>query len=382
MKHGSKRRRLAGIVAVAAVTAACTASPQASPPAAPDIACTTVPIASAPAAGTSGQHARPGVVPPGVLAVAAQSSSSAWTVGAPPPDVRPEKAVVAHWNGAAWTTFSPAGLPRLSALGAVAAFPGGAWAVGEYGLTQHGDGGGIAKLLIVRLTGTTMRRVPVPGLTDGDLVDVAATSASNAWAVGDGQLLLHWNGTAWTRWPRPRMGDGVFTAVAASSASNAWAVTYAGRHLPPIMHWNGQRWGRVANPDIGIPYDLSDVATTSAKEVWALGSAPEGSSRALLLHWDGRRWTCALTRQIHPPKFPYFYLAAVSASSPGDAWAVGSYLDSADRALALHWNGHSWEQVITPRVGSLWDVVFVPQSGLVWAVGDGLLLRWNGTAWR
>jgi len=49
--------------------------------------------------------------------------------------------------------------------------------------------------------------------------------------------------------------------------------------------------------------------------------------------------------------------------------------------LALHWNGHSWKHVITPRVGSLRDVVFIPQSGTVWAIG-GLLLRWNGTAWQ
>ncbi len=378
MKPGSKRPRLAGIVAVAIMAAACTASP----PAAPANACTTLRIASAPTSGTSGQPARPAVLPPGVLAVAAQSPGSAWAVGAPPADVRPEKAVVAHWNGAAWTTLSPAGLPRLSALGAVAAFPGGAWAVGEHGLTQHGDGGGIARPLIVRLTGTTLRRVPVPGLADADLVDVAATSASNAWAVGTGQLLLHWNGRAWTRTPLPAAMHGVFTAVAASSATNAWAVTYAGRHLPPILHWDGRRWDQVASPDIGRPYALSDVATTSANNVFAVGSAPEGSSRALLLHWNGRSWTCALTRQIHPPKFPDLHLAAVSAASADNAWAVGSYFDSADRALALHWNGHSWMQIVTPQPGSMNDVTFIPQSGAVWAVGAGEVLHWNGTAWR
>jgi hypothetical protein len=383
MKPGSKYRRLAGVVAVAAVTAACATSPSASPPGAPVVACTTLPIASAPAAGTGGQPARAGVLPPGVRAVAAASPGSAWAVGAPPPGVLPDKGVAAYWNGATWTTFSPRGLPRLSALGAVAAFPGGAWAVGEYGLTQHGDGGGVARLLIVRLTGTTMRRVPVPGLTDGDLADVAATSATNAWAVAAGQLILHWNGTAWTRAPLPAgMRDGVFTAVAASSATNAWAVTYAGRHPPPILHWNGRRWRQVANPDIGRPYALSDVATTSAHQVWAVGSSPEGASRALLLHWNGRRWTCALTRQVHPPKFPDLHLDAVSAASAGNAWAVGSFFDTADRALALHWNGHTWKQVATPQLGSMNDVTFVPRSGAAWAVGGGLLLHWNGTAWR
>lgn len=45
----------------------------------------------------------------------------------------------------------------------------------------------------------------------GLLAGVAATSASNAWAVGNTRaagtgnktLILHWNGTAWTQVPRP-----------------------------------------------------------------------------------------------------------------------------------------------------------------------------------
>jgi hypothetical protein len=49
-------------------------------------------------------------------------------------------------------------------------------------------------------------RVPNPGdtQTDRGLSDVAATSASNAWAVGSsfsGILLLHWNGTKWAQQP-------------------------------------------------------------------------------------------------------------------------------------------------------------------------------------
>jgi hypothetical protein len=185
------------------------------------------------------------------------------------------------------------------------------------------------------------------------------------------------------------MRDGVFTAVAATSATNAWAVTYAGRHLPPIMHWNGRRWDQVASPDIGIPYALFDVAATSATNVWAVGSAPPYTYKALILHWNGRRWTCARILQIHHPRFPDLNLAAVSASSADNAWAVGSYYDSAHRALSLHWNGHTWKQVMTPQPGpvnGLEDVAFIPQSVAVWAVdaqdGNDLLLRWSGTAWH
>jgi hypothetical protein len=67
------------------------------------------------------------------------------------------------WNGAVWKTLSDRALPPRSALASVAVFPGGGWAVGEYGLTDHGDGGGVARHLILRVTGTSVQRVPVPG---------------------------------------------------------------------------------------------------------------------------------------------------------------------------------------------------------------------------
>src|SRR5215472_18032080 len=104
MKPGSKGRRLAGIVAVAAVAPACTVSP--SPPAALRLACTTVPVASAAAAGTGGQGSRWDLppVPGGFLSgVAARSSSSAYAVGQI--GLHITRALVAHWNGAGWRTL-------------------------------------------------------------------------------------------------------------------------------------------------------------------------------------------------------------------------------------------------------------------------------------
>jgi hypothetical protein len=61
----------------------------------------------------------------------------------------------------------------------------------------------------------------------------AATSASNAWAVGtystgtSGKTFIaHWNGTAWKQVPSPSPGSiGSFLrGVTATSASNVWAV--------------------------------------------------------------------------------------------------------------------------------------------------------------
>ncbi len=300
-----------------------------------------MPIASGPAAGASGQHSGLDLssVPGYLVDVAAWSSKRALAVGwHVPPHGR---ALVALWNGAAWRTLSSRALPWAVNLKAVASFPGGAWAVGKYGNAEHKQ---LGKPLIARVTDTTVRRVPVPGPEYGWLADVAATSATHAWAVGSASgnasgppLIVHWNGTAWTRARLPAtVREGLLYGVAATSRTNAWAVGYSFEG-PLMVHWNGTAWTRVRLPPaLGrhLALDgLSDVAATSATNAWATaGSA--GSDRALILHWNGRRWTCALT------PFPsQNAIIHVSASSADNAWAVGS--DGTGRILALHWNGHT-----------------------------------------
>src|SRR5215813_4184352 len=89
MKPSRKHRRLAGILAVAALAPACIAShPAASPPAlhahsALELACTTLPIASAPAPGTGAQRSPLDMplIPGGGLDDIAARSSSALAVG-------------------------------------------------------------------------------------------------------------------------------------------------------------------------------------------------------------------------------------------------------------------------------------------------------------
>jgi len=376
MKPGSKGRRLAGIVAVAIVTAACTASPPLAGPA-PDVACTTLPTARAPVVGTRGQGSPLDMppVPGSWLDVAVLSATSALAVGATHSAV-----LVAQWNGAVWRALSDPALPRLTHLGSVAVFPGGGWVVGEYGLTDHGDGGGIGRPLIVRVTGTTMRRVPVPKLAySSTLEDVAASSATDAWAVGStgrGPLVLHWNGTAWTRTRLPAaVAPGVpWVSALAATSTATWAVvgTRTGRS-PRLARWDGRQWGDVAViPDIGMRYGINHLAATSATNVWAIGGS-------VILHWNGRRWTCALTNDN---------LYAVSTSSAASAWAAG-FSGYGSWAVAWHWNGHGWKQVMTPQLGlvsELVGVAAIPRSGGAWAVGNAdtktLMLHWNGTAWR
>ena len=131
------------------------------------------------------------------------------------------------------------------------------------------------------------------------LTSVAATSATNAWAVGNyynGHLHVtlteHWNGTAWKRVPSPNPSSAanLLSGVAAVSATGAWAVgNYGDLERTFTLHWNGTAWKRVPSPNpagSGRANSLFGVAATSPTGNWAVGYYFNGAAnQALALHW-------------------------------------------------------------------------------------------------
>jgi hypothetical protein len=79
---------------------------------------------------------------------------------------------------------------------------------------------------------------------------------------------------------------GMFDGVAATSASNAWAVGVTKTTQPLIAHWNGGTWKQVPSPHAGANSILSAVAATSAGNAWAVGS--NGLGKTLVMHWNGK----------------------------------------------------------------------------------------------
>jgi hypothetical protein len=87
-------------------------------------------------------------------------------------------------------------------------------------------------------------------------------------------------------------------------------------------------------------------------------------------------------------------LAAVSASSPTDAWAVGrTQVNREDFApLALHWNGTAWSvssSAAAALAGQIGDGVTDISPTDAYAIGGGLgsastglVAQWNGTTWN
>jgi hypothetical protein len=204
-----------------------------------------------------------------------------------------------------------------------------------------------------------------PGSTgyhaDGTFEAVAATSAANAWAVGDlGQrntpLIVHWNGTTWSRVPAGAPADTQLHAVAASSPGNAWALgeTYppggSFRQTPVILHWNGRAWRQLRSPVPSGAF-LSSVSVTSPANAWVVGgffasaNRSAGSTRPVALHWNGSAWRRV---PLPLPAGAAGELTGVSATSASNAWAVGGFLSTQGNlgaGFVLHWDGSSWAQV-------------------------------------
>jgi hypothetical protein len=138
----------------------------------------------------------------------------------------------------------------------------------------------------------------------------------------------------------------------------------------------GSGWMVVPSPSIGnFDNNLAAVSAGSATDAWAVGSydAPSNSNvlNAMGEHFDGTRWT----------EFPLpnvglneNSLLGVSELPNGHAWAVGYYVNATyqQQTLIERYDGTVWSVVPSPSPGArqniLYGVAAVSDTD-VWAVG-------------
>ncbi len=260
--------------------------------------------------------------------------------------------LIEHWNGTAWKQVPSPNVTSANILYSVTAVSAAdVWAVGGY--FNSAD---VEQTLIEHWNGTTWKRVPSPnpgGSSNGNfLFGVTAVSSANVWAVGGyvigtafvhKTLILHWNGTAWKQVPSPNPSstDNILNGAGASSASNAWAVgeyfNSAGVIQTLTEHWNGTAWKQVPSPNPGGSHTnlLNGVTATSAANAWAVGYYFNGTAnRTLIEHWNGTAWKQVASPN---PSSSDNILYGVGASSASNLWAVGSSFNGTiGQALALH----------------------------------------------
>ena len=128
----------------------------------------------------------------------------------------------------------------------------------------------------------------------------------------------------------------------------------------------------------GSDNSLGAIAAASPGDVWAVGSylpdaaaSNQDATLAFAEHWNGTKWTVA-----RPPNagVDFTTLFGVAASG-GQAWAVGTYLndDYRNRALVETWDDGKWSVTDVPQPGTVRDQLFAASAASpddVWAVGN------------
>jgi hypothetical protein len=242
------------------------------------------------------------------------------------------------------------------------------------------------------------------------LTAVSAVSATDAWAVGNAtpgetatsaqMLIEHWNGRKWSTTPAPDVSTDTYVlrGVSAISATDAWAVGTWDAHgvnaRALILHWNGKKWSKVASPN-PVGRGFEGVSAASAADAWAVGQYTNAGGQVATLteHWNGRKWSKVASPGPSPGEGNG--LSGVSTLTPTEAWAVGSSGTLEGwRTMVLRWNGKAWKPVASPDPGSSFNIldgVSAVSASDAWAVGNyssnkgntqiTLILRWNGKAW-
>ena len=227
-------------------------------------------------------------------------------------------ALAYRWNGSTWQTLPvPAGF-TYTALQHVKAFsPTNAWAIGT------GASGSLAAATAAHWDGTSWTQVSTGFTTSLDLVmnAIAGSSASDIWAAGQvhssgyhnrvqHSVLLHYDGTSWSQVAVPDTGG--LVDIAAISPANAWAVGSDGS----VLHWDGTAWTVSAKFIMGS----AAIAAASASSVWIAGLYV--NSTLSLAHFNGSAWS------TQPAPSGIYTLTGASALPAGGAWFSGSYVQS------------------------------------------------------
>jgi hypothetical protein len=315
------------------------------------------------------------------------------------------------------------------------------FAVGEY-LDDTTDRG-----LILQGNGSswTASSAPFPyDSTYNSLYAVAMASPTQGWAVGsyvnpEGKmsynLILHYSSGHWGVYGvnnATGISASALKAVALSSTKSGWAV---GNHhgpgqpeRPTAVHYDGVHWTDVPVQNPGYiamknyTATLNDVAFvpgTAGQRVWAVGAYSNGAyNQPFFDYWTGTAWkqyklglsVQAYLNALHtanPRRYPDTYpspipswVSSVVVLSASDAWAVGDYTvphpapaAPSHRTFTVHWNGTSWNMVISPNVGlSTYNNYLssvTARGTTLYAVGryfanphnQTLVLRWYGGRW-
>ena len=222
-----------------------------------------------------------------LYAVSTISRTDVWAAGRAHRDGQPEQTIIEHWDGVSWTlssSLSPG--TQLNWILGISMTATSGLAVGvQSDQSEHA--------LAERWAKGSWRLARIPSARNLWLYGVLALTNREAWAVGwQGSgiaypMIEHFvKGLGWQTVSPGTSDRGALSGIAASSASDMWAVGADDDHKTDafILHWDGSAWTQVAGPSTPTSFiGLSKVAIVPGSiEAWAVGEDENGP---VILHY-------------------------------------------------------------------------------------------------
>jgi photosystem II stability/assembly factor-like uncharacterized protein len=290
----------------------------------------------------------------------------------------PAKGIILHYSNNAWAEAEVTELLKLPLFSVSLDSPQDGWAVGWAGTFVHYDGHawstrpgpsnfkqnllGIAMLAsrdgwavgnsgsILHYNGKQWMQVTSP--TTVDLRSIALLSPEEGWAVGDSGVILHYHNGAWNV-VSPSPTSSTLNGVSFLPNGEGWAVGRQGT----ILHYRDGTWASVhpasyyRSPSSNQSLDFSDVTMNTIRYGWIAGG------QYLLTYssevWIERANTIDLSNQLYPDlMLSELNLSAITVSSVGDGWAVGSMQSYSSK-------NYSSVGVIFRYQAGTWELVFI-----------------------
>jgi hypothetical protein len=186
--------------------------------------------------------------------------------------------------------------------------------------------------------------------------EVHGTGSDDVWAVGFGNVIMHWDGTSWSDESTGNEND--FHAVWAYSPTHVVTLSDHGG----VYEYSPSGWEEINNSQQG---SFSDMYGLSADEIYAV-------SGYYLMLWDGVEWAVESTHSA--------YKRAVWATGTDEVWSSGWPGSGAPRYV-YYYDGSSWTNSYSVDWIAVVDVCAADANNVFAALDEGTVAYYDGTSW-
>jgi hypothetical protein len=219
-----------------------------------------------------------------------------------------------------------------------------------------------------QFSGSSWRKVSIPGGKFDQVITAGATSPSDVWAFeqgfGTASRVLRYNGRSWSV---VRTFSNVIEDATVLAANDVWV--YGQAALPGVQpalgvwHYNGSTWRQVSR-------SIQGGSALSATNAWGFNGVD-------VEHWNGAKWTATSVKSLLPPKSELNGpgVAGILALSNSNVYALGTggEEDEGGPLVVLHYNGHKWAKAAQGQFGN------GPNPEISYDGNGGLWLPMNGS---